>query len=347
MRAGPPFPAFRLWKRGDGRPRPIALLLFCLLAPACGLLSTAASPPTEAELEEINEWMDESQLDRAEERLLPYVDAYPEHPEVAYLRSRLYLLRGDSKSGLAWMRKAHTLAPRQAKYAAGLGSAYGARIVDVNLAAKATMVGKITKYYELAMELDHTLPEPWFGLIEYYIQAPGIVGGSMRKAKRMADDFSQVNPFMGHLARARIAFHEEKFDRALLELKQAIALEPDDRRGHFALVILANNREEYNLAIQSIDFLLETDPEDFSATYQLGKYAALSGQQLDRGEAALKQYIAWDERPGVPSHASAYWRLGMIYENRSDPAAARQAYEQALILEPNLEVAQEALENLG
>ena len=51
--------------------------------------------------------------------------------------------------------------------------------------------------------------------------------------------------------------------------------------------------------------------------------------------------------PKLPTEAHARWRLGMIYEHQGRKDLARREYESALKLDPELEQAQEALENLG
>ncbi len=77
--------------------------------------------------------------------------------------------------------------------------------------------------------------------------------------------------------------------------------------------------------------------------YAIGRAAAESGEQLDRGEAALRKYLEYSPHPNEPSIAAAHWRLGMIAEHRGDIPAARQSYETAAKMDPNLKPAKDAL----
>lgn len=88
-------------------------------------------------------------------------------------------------------------------------------------------------------------------------------------------------------------------------------------------------------------------PDNLQAHYQIGKIGALTGRELDVAEASLQRYLAHPPAPGVPTHADAHWRLGMIHEHRGDLARARAAYGEALRLNPAHPQASQALQRLG
>jgi tetratricopeptide (TPR) repeat protein len=78
--------------------------------------------------------------------------------------------------------------------------------------------------------------------------------------------------------------------------------------------------------------------------YQLGRTSVLSGLRLERGKEVFEQYIAEGKGTQIPH---AHWRLGMVYEKLGRRDLAREAYETALQLDPEIEQAREALRNLG
>jgi Flp pilus assembly protein TadD len=63
-------------------------------------------------------------------------------------------------------------------------------------------------------------------------------------------------------------------------------------------------------------------------------------------ESALRFYLLHTPQPDEPSLALAHWRLGIIAERRGDTAAARQAYQIAATMDPNLKQVKEALSRL-
>ncbi len=73
---------------------------------------------------------------------------------------------------------------------------------------------------------------------------------------------------------------------------------------------------------------------------------ALYKTNLDKAEACLKEYLKTEPSKTNPSHASAHWRLGMVYENKGKKDLARKEYESALALDPKHKEAKKALSNL-
>ena len=105
-------------------------------------------------------------------------------------------------------------------------------------------------------------------------------------------------------------------------------------------------RRQWALAWSAVDRLERIRPDLPVVCYAIGRAAAESGEQLGRGETALRSYLQHTPRPNEPSLAATHWRLGMIAEKRGDAAAARQAYETAAAMDPKLKQAKEALSRL-
>ncbi|MCH7875558.1 MAG: tetratricopeptide repeat protein [Gemmatimonadetes bacterium] len=114
-----------------------------------------------------------------------------------------------------------------------------------------------------------------------------------------------------------------------------------------AAVNLDTTQAGYLAVLETLTGILEADPDNLGAHYQIGKIGALAGRHLEVAEAALKRYLEQEAPAGAPSHAAAYWRLGMIYEHQGKTVDARAAYEAALRLAPEFEAAKTALEKLG
>lgn len=296
--------------------------------------------------ETIDQLQDNGKLREAEALLLQIEAAGTDSPEFYYQKGRLFLNRGDPENALLWIGKADSLDPENPRFLATMGSAYGLKAADAPLLEKPILANKMTRLYRRAIELDPTHKEPWFGLIEYRLQAPPLFGGNRRKADKLAAEYRAINPYFGELAHARIDFHDEDFEAALAHLDRAVGMNPDRRMGQFMRAVLANNRGAYDVAWESLQSLLLHHPEDSAVIYQVGKYAALSGRRLNRGQRALESYLTFEERPNEPSHASAWWRLGMIFEHRNQIEQARTAYQMAIRLDPRLEEPAALLQNL-
>ncbi len=150
------------------------------------------------------------------------------------------------------------------------------------------------------------------GLVDFYRQAPGIVGGDVAKARLHADAVARIDPVRGAAWQASILVQEKKFPEALAACDAALRVKPDD----------------------------------YIALFTLGRTVAESGLRLPDGEAALRRCFAVVPRPSEPSHAGVWHWLGLIAEKRHDLTAARAAYAKALEMEPSFNRPAEALRRL-
>ncbi|MBK8573458.1 MAG: hypothetical protein IPN91_12645 [Holophagaceae bacterium] len=81
--------------------------------------------------------------------------------------------------------------------------------------------------------------------------------------------------------------------------------------------------------------------------YHLGRAASLAGTNLARGEEALKKYVSYRPKESEPALASAYYRLGLVYEKAGRKSEAKQSYKAALGLDGSLKEAPEALKRVS
>lgn len=78
--------------------------------------------------------------------------------------------------------------------------------------------------FEKAAELDPKSVDARHGLIEYYSQAPGFMGGSIEKAKEQAHEIEKIDPMRGHLDMASLL---ENKDKEIAAVEKEYAAAPD------------------------------------------------------------------------------------------------------------------------
>lgn len=115
----------------------------------------------------------------------------------------------------------------------------------------------------------------------------------------------------------------------------------DLARSHYERALAMAERQDYHSAIQLLEQAVNADPQIEYLTL-LGDCQAENPQWLER--AALSYQRALQVRPGDPS---LYSRLGRVYERRGAKVEARQAYESALTVAPEMESAKAGLWRLG
>lgn len=109
---------------------------------------------------------------------------------------------------------------------------------------------------------------------------------------------------------------------------------------------LYQGKKQYDHAFKTFESVIKNHPDYYPALYYIGRTAAVSGTNLDRGIQCLKEYLQHEPLENQPTWANAHFRLGMIYDHKGDKIAAQNAYEAALKLDPSYDEAKQALEKL-
>lgn len=235
---------------------------------------------------------------------------------------------------------------RSAVYHFWLGRAYGAQAQRANVLRQPGLARKTRGEFDRAVALDPDYLDAREGLMEYYLQAPAVLGGSDAKAREQAAEITRRNPYRGGLVAAALARRAKDPAGVRRAYEGMIAQYPDSAGPYIALAVALGAQREWGAAWTVVDRLERARPALPAAGYASGRLAAESGEQLDRGERALTAYLAHRPAPGEPPPAAARWRLGMIRERRGDRAGARREYEAALALDPKHAQAKAALARL-
>lgn len=271
----------------------------------------------------------------------------PGDARAASYLGRVYLAQGSAGLAVEWMEKSIAIEPSSAEYHLWLGRAYGYQAIRAVVLKQPSLAKRVRKEFEQASALDPDNLEARFGLIEFYLQAPGILGGSEKKAKEQAQEIRKRNALQGYRAFGRIAEREKDFERALREYERAGAEFPEKSEPAYWTGALYTRRKEYSKAFGVYEKILETNPAEMMACYQIGRVAVLSGERLDRGEECLRSYLRREPGPDEPSLASAHYRLGLLYERKGSRDLARREYSAALEIEPTHADAQAALKKIS
>jgi tetratricopeptide (TPR) repeat protein len=227
-----------------------------------------------------------------------------------------------------------------------LGRAYGEQAQRANVLRQASLARKTKGHFDRAVQLDPEYLDAREGLLQYYLVAPGMLGGSEEKARAQADEIRRRDPYRGAFAAARIAARRKAWGDAAREYEQLAAQFPDSAAPWLSLVSVHVQQKRWDEVFRTADRLQRAQPGSTLALYLVGRAAAESGEQLERGDEALTRYLAAERRPGEPAPASAHWRRGAVRERQGRRDLARADYEAALRLDPELRPAREALARL-
>src|SRR5262245_14316040 len=175
--------------------------------------------------------------------------------------------------------RAVELNPNRSEYHLWLGHAYTRQLAAANFIRKGIIGRRIGPQYDKAVELDSSSVVAAEARVDFYLEAPGMVGGGVDKAKTEAARLTRLNAYAGGFARAKIAEKEKLSEQTESEYRSLMRSYPDSTRPVVALATLLQSSERYPDAFEVIDARLARFPNDTVMIYQLGRAAALSGRE--------------------------------------------------------------------
>jgi tetratricopeptide (TPR) repeat protein len=311
------------------RARLLAALLFAgLLLPAY-----AATSPQEL--------LASGHADEAIQTLEQQVSHSATDAESHNLLCRAYYMIEEWDRGIADCERAVELDPQKSLYHLWLGRVYGEKADHAGFLSAAGLAKKVRVSFERAVELDPKNWEARVDLAEFYLDAPGIMGGGKDKARAQADALLPINPGMAHWVLARIASKEKDPAGAEREYRAAITASHSGTRAWFDLASFlfhANRLDEMEQALRT----LESSPVDRPDSLMDGASLLLrTGRDYALAVRLLRRYLSSpvEEAPAFKAHDM----LGQLLEKQGDRHTAAEEYRAALALAHNYARAQEDL----
>lgn len=229
---------------------------------------------------------------------------------------------------------------------AWLGRADGEQAQSANVLRQALLARRARAAFERAVELAPGYLDARDALLQFALQAPSVLGGGVDRARAQAAEIARRDPYRGTMALFTIARHEADTTEMQRVEEMLVGQYPDSARFRMPLISILLAQRKWSDAWTAIDQFERAFPDAAPARYAAGRAAAESGQQLDRGESALRSYLTHTPGRGEPTLAGAHYRLGQVLERQSDHTAARHEYEIAISLDSTLIGAKSALARL-
>jgi tetratricopeptide (TPR) repeat protein len=135
-------------------------------------------------------------------------------------------MMGDFRRATDYFQRAVDAAPGNSDYSLWLGRAWGRRAETSNPLFAPGYATKARQWMEKAVQLNDKNGEALNDLFDYYLEAPGFLGGGHDKAQMVARKISEIDPAEGYFARARLAEKRNEYDTAEEQLRRAVELAP-------------------------------------------------------------------------------------------------------------------------
>jgi tetratricopeptide (TPR) repeat protein len=283
-------------------------------------------------------------VDEAITTLQKRIDQSTTDAESYNLLCRAYFMLEDWDRGVAACERARNLDPQKSLYHLWLGRAYGEKADRAGFLSAAGLAKKVRTAFERAVELDPASWEARTDLAEFYLEAPGIVGGGKDKARAQADAIAALNPAMAHWVVARIAEKNKDTASAEREYRAEIAASHSGARAWLDLAIFfrhTNRLDEMEQAIRT----LESAPVDRPESFMDGASLLLrTGRDFPLAVRLLRRYLSSPVEEGPAFKARVL--LGQLLEKQGDRNSAAEQYRAALALAHTYARAQEDLKRV-
>ena len=125
---------------------------------------------------------------------------------------------------LNYYKKLKNSNPKDANYQYKYGGALGMKAKEGSKFAALGMLDDVENAFLTAAKLDNKHIESRWALVEFYLQIPGVLGGSEKKAQKFANELLIISPVDGYLARGRIQEYFSRYLKAEPEYKKALEI---------------------------------------------------------------------------------------------------------------------------
>ncbi len=256
---------------------------------------------------------------RARALVEPRLRESPNDPLASFLLSQINFAFGHKEAPLDLAEKAVALAPNVAKFHRQLAEALGVKAQRSSLFGQALLVHRFKKEIDAALALDANDVQAQRDLMEYYLLAPGLVGGDRKQADAVAERIGRIDRAQGLVAQARIAQFEHDLAREESLLRKAVEAAPSQYKVRIALAqFYAKDRINWDAATENARAAIAIDPMRSDGYSVLASAYAAEGKWPE-----LETALAEADR-NVPDDLTPHYRAAeaMIGAGRNFASAA-------------------------
>jgi tetratricopeptide (TPR) repeat protein len=313
-----------------------------LLVALTQLPLAAASPSSSA-----NKLLAEGRVDDAVLSLRNTINAAPNDAESYNLLCRAYFTLANWDRGIAACEKAVSLDSGNSQYHLWLGRVYGEKADHSSFLTAAGLAKKVRDELETSVRLDPSNVAARADLAEFYLEAPGMVGGGKDKAAAQADKLIALDPVKAGWVKGRLAEKKKNFPGAELEYRTAVEASHGRADAWVNLARFYRNTNhilEMREAIQHVGSAPLNQP---SVLMDAAEVLVHAGQDQPMAVQFLRRYLSSDSSAEDNPLYKAHYLLGTLLEQSGDKPGAAQEYRASLNLAKGFSTAQTALNRIN
>jgi cytochrome c-type biogenesis protein CcmH/NrfG len=311
------------------------------------LLLLALLPSLSAADSSDSKLLAEGRVDDAIASLQRRINSAPSDAQSYNLLCRAYFTLGEWDKGISACEKAVSLDPENAQYHLWLGRIYGEKADHVGFFSAAGMAKKVRNEFETAVRLNPNSAEARTDLAEFYLEAPGIVGGGRDKAEAQAQRLATMDPLRAGWVKGRLAEKKKDFVSAEKEYRAAIEASHGAALAWLNLAFFYRHTARLDAMEDAIRNASSAPLDQPEVLMESAEILLRAKRDVPQATQLLRRYLS----PGPTVEAApafkAHYLLGTALEQQGDKAAASEQYRASLSLAKSFTVAQSALDRLN
>jgi Flp pilus assembly protein TadD len=208
-----------------------------------------------------------------------------------FLLGRNYFMLGDFKKASEYLQTAVAAEPSNSEYIDWLGRAYGRRAETANPLMAPALASKAREAFETAVQLNSSNTDALSDLFDFYLNAPGFLGGGADKAGAVASRMSAVDPSQAYFEEARLAEKSQHYGRAEQRLRQAVAMAPHEVGRLIALARFLSNQGRTGESDAVFQEAEEVNPNTPKLWYARADVLIKQKRNLGEAKLLLHKYV--------------------------------------------------------
>jgi tetratricopeptide (TPR) repeat protein len=285
-------------------------------------------------------------IDEAITALNGRLSSAPKDAESSNLLCRSYFAMEDWDRAESACKRAITLESNNSRFHLWMGRVYGEKAERANFLAAASLAGKTRDEFERAVALDPNDTDARRDLAEFYLNAPGIVGGGRDKAREQAKIIGKIGPEWEHWIYARMAEKNKDAATAEREYRQMIEAGKGDAEAWMNLGFFYRNRKRYSEMEQAFMKMNQAPMPHREVLWEAANSLLHTGRAFPFAIELLRRYFAEGPVEEAPAFR-AHYLLGQLLEKQGDQTGAALEYRASLALARNFGRAQQALDRVA
>ncbi len=240
-----------------------------------------------------------------EDALELLADQTPKTAPMLQLMGRCYYLLGDFDKAVESFTAATGKDPGNSKYFDWLGRAWGRKAETSSFFTAPRYAVRARNAFEKAVSLDNKNTDAMEDLFEYYLQAPGFLGGGTDRAEALAERISAVDPVQGYWIQARLAEKNKQYNLAEQKLRLAVQSAPHQVGRVIDLAKFLARRGRYAESEEAFAHAQKVAPDDPKVLFEHAETLVNTKRDPQTAKKLLIQYIASPLTPDMPQRREA------------------------------------------